>query len=264
MEGEACQYSKFGFCKFKDMCERKHFTEECDKNSKCQDTNTCDKRQPKNCNGYYSGNCRFKNDCAYKHQSNFANQDQCEIQEKVKFLENIVLELSLKLLNMEKEVKVLKQNKSGENPSVEKIYENETKSVKENLSSSQVIDTEPEVSKEDEVEAVEVFPEIDLSMISDKKEEGESQAAVNDKKVKEKFLFCDYCSYKCKKKGDLQKHKNVKHGINTKGHQCIKCRENVPSLSNILEHDQKEHSDKKFQKTTSFVFSDSMLDEFDV
>ena len=183
MEGEACQYSKFGFCKFKDMCKRKHFTEECNKNSKCQEKNSCDKRHPKICNKYSSGKCRFKNDCAYKHQSNFANQDKCEIQEKVKFLENIVLELSLKLLNMEEEINVLKQNRSCENPAVEKIDEkeelNETKSVKD-LSSSQVIDTELEVSKEDEAEAVDVFPEIDLSIISDKTEEGENQATIKN------------------------------------------------------------------------------------
>ena len=69
------------------------------------------------------------------------------------------------------------------------------KSVK-HISSSQVNDTELEVLKEDKVEAVEVFPEIDLSIISDNTEEGKNQAAIKKDRVKEMFLFCYYCSYK--------------------------------------------------------------------
>ena len=76
-------------------------------------------------------------------------------------------------------------------PAVEKIGENEElnekKSVKD-LLSCQVIDNELEVSKEDKVEAVEFFPEIDLSIISDKTEEGENQATNKDERVKVKFF----------------------------------------------------------------------------
>ena len=32
----------------------------------------------------------------------------------------------------------------------------------------------------------------------------------------------------------------------------------------MIEHDQKKHQDKTFQNVTSFVFSESMLDKFDV
>ena len=48
MEEKLCMYSKFGFCKFKHNCRRKHYTEEC-YNSNCKDKNTCQKRHPKNC-----------------------------------------------------------------------------------------------------------------------------------------------------------------------------------------------------------------------
>ena len=36
MEGEICQFDKFGFCKFKMDCKRIHFTE------KCKEMRTCE------------------------------------------------------------------------------------------------------------------------------------------------------------------------------------------------------------------------------
>ena len=256
MEGEVCQYFKFGFCKFKSKCKRIHFTEECQNNSTCEGKSTCQKRHPKNCKRYTSGNCSFKVDCAYKHQSNIAVLDHSNIEQKVKFLENFVHELSLKLLNMEEELQALKQTKVGENSKVE------TKYFTEELEKAETyIDEELEYSKEEETE---VFPEIDLSHISGKKEGSENKEAIKNKSGEDKFLFCEYCSYKCKKESTLQKHKNDKHALNDEGHQCNQCIERFPSLSDLLEHDEKEHRGKYVQKSTSFVFSDTMLDEFEV
>ena len=36
MESEVCQYSKYGFCKFKEACKRKHYNENCRDLSDCQ------------------------------------------------------------------------------------------------------------------------------------------------------------------------------------------------------------------------------------
>ena len=55
-----------------------------------------------------------------------------------------------------------------------------------------------------------------------------------------------------------------KHAVNSKAHQCKTCRENFNSLSDVLEHDAEKHQDKQIQKITSCVFSESMLDEFDI
>ena len=95
MEGEVCIYLKFGFCKFKNMCKRKHYKEECN-NQNCQEKNTCQKRHHKSCRRYSLGNIRFKKDCAFKHPSKLVVKDQCEIEQKVKFLENIVHEMAAK------------------------------------------------------------------------------------------------------------------------------------------------------------------------
>ena len=47
-------------------------------------------------------------------------------------------------------------------------------------------------------------------------------------------------------------------------HQCKTCRENFNFLSDVLEQNLKEHQRKPVQNYTSFVFSESMLDEFDL
>ena len=56
----------------------------------------------------------------------------------------------------------------------------------------------------------------------------------------------------------------MKHVINTKALKCNKCRYKFNSLSDIIKHDQKKHQDKKLQNVTSYVFSEIMLDDFDV
>ena len=86
-------------------------------------------------------------------------------------MENFVHELSLKLLIIEEELKVLKDQEGVKNTPVEPKYNEylkETKTVRENLSSSQNVTDKLEDSKEEE-EEVEVFTEIDISLISDKK-----------------------------------------------------------------------------------------------
>ena len=85
-------------------------------------------------------------------------------------------------------------------------------------------------------------------------------------------LNCDHCSHKCKEKNLYQNHMVNRHANcwqllaanNNKAHQCKTCRENFNSLSDVLEHDLKEHQNKQVQNNTTFVFSENMLDEFDL
>ena len=44
MEGEICHYAKFGYCKYKEDCKRKHLKEECDKSITCKNNKTCIKK----------------------------------------------------------------------------------------------------------------------------------------------------------------------------------------------------------------------------
>ena len=36
MEEEICMYSKFGYCRYKEQCRKKHYSEICDENETCQ------------------------------------------------------------------------------------------------------------------------------------------------------------------------------------------------------------------------------------
>ena len=56
----------------------------------------------------------------------------------------------------------------------------------------------------------------------------------------------------------------MKHVVNAKALKCNICRYKFNSLSDMIKHDKKKHQNKKLQKVTSYVFSDIMLDEFDV
>ena len=107
----------------------------------CQEKSTCQKRHPKICKRYFSGNCRFKNECAFKHSTKIVVKDQCEIEQKLLFLENIVHELTLKLLNVEEELKLCKDNKSSETKTAE-INDHKDDIEESNISSDKDIEKE--------------------------------------------------------------------------------------------------------------------------
>ena len=72
--------------------------------------------------------------------------DQCEIEQKVQFLENIVHKLTLKLLNVEEELKLFKLNESSETQKV-KINEFKEDIEKPNLSSNKDIEKVLKIQK---------------------------------------------------------------------------------------------------------------------
>ena len=180
-------------------------------------------------------------------------------------MENIVHELTLKLLNVEEELKLCKDNKSSETKTAEINDHNEDLEVL-NISSDKDIENELQDSTHDSTEddLEEVFPEIEISQIFDIKEEGINNEAVKNKSGYKASFNCDHCSYKCKEKNVYQIHMVNKHANNNKAHQCKTFRENFNSLSDVLEHDLKEHQDRQVQNNTTFVFSESLLDEFDL
>ena len=61
-----CLFNDVGFCKYRDRCRKKHYTEKC-RQEKCDET--CTQRHPKACK--HEENCKFytKNICAYDHDN---------------------------------------------------------------------------------------------------------------------------------------------------------------------------------------------------
>ena len=85
--------------------------------------------------------------------------------------------------------------------------------------------------------------------------------AINVKKNTDvqKMLSCDLCDYNCKKSVTLRKHMAIKHQ-DDKDDGNVECssEDEVFSLSEI-----KHPKDNNAKSKKSFVFSESMLDEFD-
>ena len=73
-----CRFSKFGYCKYKESCHKRYFTEECPDLSKCQNIKNCPKIHPKICKQYVSGSYYiFKSDCSYD-QKESTNKEEIE------------------------------------------------------------------------------------------------------------------------------------------------------------------------------------------
>ena len=68
-EVNICKYNQSGFCKYKDKCRRKHYSENCEDKSDCRAHN-CPKRHPKECkNITKTGKCKYGDKCAYNHDA---------------------------------------------------------------------------------------------------------------------------------------------------------------------------------------------------
>ena len=77
--------------------------------------------------------------------------------------------------------------------------------------------------------------------------------------VKDGWIYCEICEYKCKKKNTMGKHMRKEHS------QCIACDECgklFGSKFSLALHKGKDHEEIEKERDQSFVFSESMLDEF--
>ena len=162
MEEEGCQFQKYGFCKFREGCKKKHFAEICDKLSRCTEIKQCQKRHPKNCKRFASGSgCRHDEQCAYHHHGNkyaeemrkkvetlekmvadLTNKEVSKENEKMEQLEVVVKALVRKVLSLESEIKVMK---GYEEPVLLVMKESESEKVEEEKGDSE---KEPETTKE--------------------------------------------------------------------------------------------------------------------
>ena len=79
------------------------------------------------------------------------------------------------------------------------------------------------------------------------------------KRNREYLVYCEICEYKCKKESTLRKHVNTKHNQYQK---CYECGKMFDSKESLECHKEKGHGQEEVIKDTSFVFSESMLDEY--
>ena len=249
MEGEVCQHSKFGFCKYQESCSKIHFTEICKSLSGCHKIKECKKRHPKPCKRFDSENgCRFQKKCEYNHQVTKQTKEQNELTDKVNMLETSLLDLTNKVVNMENERKeYLEKFQKLEKVVAALCRKVPTmeKEIKEMKSNRTVGTTNEEkylsvMIKDKEIETEQVV--FDINDIKEKsstpKEKSNKVSDINDK---EALLSCKECNYKCKKINSLKKHITIKH----EQHPCKEFRENLPTFTELLKHIAKNHCEEE-------------------
>ena len=124
---------------------------------------------------------------------------------------------------------------------------------------------------------------MDKSEEDEKKAAGKENSKKNKKKGGKDLYQCEDCDYTCPKFTTLNKHKNTKHV----GHTCNVCGKNLTNSKDLIQHVAIEHNEedviinnilhmdngnedtdddrkKEFEsnKESSFVWSESMLDEY--
>ena len=98
MEGEACMYDKFGFCKIKYTCKKQHYSQTCEHLSDCKTIKSCLKRHPKSCKWFAKGEvCTFGKDFAYSYQNSTVNLEEDNLKKKVEYLDKVVGEMANKV-----------------------------------------------------------------------------------------------------------------------------------------------------------------------
>ena len=147
MEEEVCTYAKFGFCKFRGSCKRKHFTEVCEDLSRCTEVKECQKIHPKICRRFsLEKEYRFKEYCEYTHEGSNSDNEKEVLKERVDLLEKEVNELTSiletrNLEQIEKGVHALARKVLSLENKME-VMKNKTEKVKQ-MSNENYLNKEP-------------------------------------------------------------------------------------------------------------------------
>lgn len=175
-----CQFSKYGFCRFRETCKRKHYNEIRKDSSGCQQIQTCQRRHPKPCKRFASG----------------------EHTEKIDMLEKIVWEITPKFIQVDQELKDLKKQINLQAP-----VNNEVDQIKETEDEIEP----PKCGDNDKgviVKSIETFQNksqgADISSLEIKQDKiKENQTEVWKSQSRDSLLKCHKCDYDCKKNPKL-------------------------------------------------------------
>ena len=110
MEDEVCIYQKYGFCKYKSNCLKRHLDKECKDLNNCKSKKSCNKRHPKLCKRYLQqNNCSLGDTCEYLHKEKEINQEEEKLKCRIEELEQVVKEKSAAERKMEHAVTKLEK-----------------------------------------------------------------------------------------------------------------------------------------------------------
>ena len=81
MSDKICKHNQTGFCKFRNMCKRRHENEMCGRPTDCK-TEGGLKRHPKVCRNFTQNkSCRHKEKCSYQHLEEVICSKQSDMNE---------------------------------------------------------------------------------------------------------------------------------------------------------------------------------------
>ena len=232
---QVCLHQKFGFCKYKEKCNKRHLDEECKDLVNCGSKKTCDKRHPKLCRRYVlEGSCSYGERCDYLHKEKYISPADHRLKGRIDELEKVLGEkvseekkMAVAIMELEKVVKAMSR----------KIIHLEEEIISVKASNHKACLNEP---FKDTLEFKNSTP------VSEKK-----VLAVGDtksKKSKKDQYKCEKCDYKCKREETLLKHMNLKH----EHQECKICSKSFSSTVELLQHIAKEHniSEEYVEKVT--------------
>ena len=224
MEKEVCLYQKYGFCRYKEKCFKRHLKEEC-KDLNCPTKKMCNKRHPKLCKRYaLEKSCIFGEKCDYLHRESEMSQDQKKMKDRIEELEQVVKgksteekEMKNAIIELEKVLKAMTR----------KVIFLEEEVIKIKEGSKDIKNYEPFKDSSDFKNSTPVSAKQKLPDVETKSFESN----------KDKFK-CVKCEYKCKKESTLKKHINTKHIEQ----ECKVCMMKLGSSMELLQHIAIEHS----------------------
>ena len=215
--------------------QKRHPKTECEDLEDCKSIKSCPKRHPKRCKRYAWGNCRFKNECAYDHQNPTINKDEKLLNDKIEVLEKVVRSLTRKDLSLEAEAEKRKKKVTIE--FMEDLKKPEAFKVKD-------VENKAEIFKKKNCSGDE-SSSVHKNLNNQKKNMNKKDMEVEKESViKEGWLYCTKCNYKCKKENILKKHMALKH----EERQCKQCPKKLPTTFELLLHVSKQHCETAVEK----------------
>jgi prefoldin subunit 5 len=243
-----CLYNKYGYCKHKEMCRKRHVNEMCEKTS-CE-VYKCTSRHPKICKFFWNqGHCKF-DPCAFLHKDNDNSiwrikQEHEVLQEKVNSIDKALTDLNKQenetqsSIDKISEVKSKLEDREHELDSLQKLV-HETNVKFENLQ------TEIEKKFKSFEESLNILKKCVLEkdiLIETLENKLNEKLDKNTTKVK-----CSKCNFEGSSKHGLKVHMARKHTLHfdSKSKKCELCDKDFENVREIKKH-LKTHSYKKVE-----------------
>ena len=251
-----CSFNKFGFCKYRETCRKRHIKETCEK-TLC-DISTCTSRHPRICKFFRDlGRCKF-DPCAFLHVENKNSLESLvkeneEILQKIAKLDSTIKDLDEKIIeskHIQDKLRSVENKLDTFNSSQKEMFEKDSLIEKLNRKVSTIEKTLSEkddqikllVEKVRSIEERQDNLEIESNEVSECEQTfvnpsnktencedcdlepiSENHQGKHVKKSHESSLQCEYCDFIAKNVSGLKTHIRRMHTRQQKLYTCQYC-----------------------------------------